>query len=311
MTLIPAAFLASDLSEPDFRAITTSKQVMALGLYTDSLLRDKEPWEQYVTSIKKRDVNLIDQKRTKDLLVNAWNTERLLHITREQFSGNRDGAVAQWAFPQAYYAAFNATLAFFVCAGHPEQAHTSVRKKISSLASLSKLAPGFNVSADGGKSRVSVEGLQSSCTDFNSSSLEVSDPENISRHVISNLKNSREIFLKEYIEKNPIKNAKSEPKKRLSAVEWESVSEKIGKTSWLCLLYRKRIKSNYRDIDTFLSEDLDLKGILNGLCSFINAYCLMCEVHVVKHFGLTVYNDWGGKLNASQEDRFQKLKAII
>lgn len=310
MALLPASFLASELVDPDFRAITTSKQVMALGVYAESLLSDKDPWEIYAKSIKQRNRNQIDAKRTKNLLVNAWNTERLLHITKEQFSGNKDGSVVQWAFPQAYYAAFNSTLAFFEVAGHTETSHSGVRKKISSLASLSKLGPGFNVITDGGGTKVSVEGLESSCTEFNSSSLDISDSENVSRHVISNFKNTREVFLKEYNQKNPIKNTKKEPKKRLTSGDWEKVSNSIGKTSWLCLLYRKRIKSNYRDIDTFLSEDMDLSGILNGLCSFINAYCLMCELHIAKQLGVEVLSEWHGKSNTPQTERLERIKII-
>lgn len=311
MALLPQSLLAADLSDPDFRAITTSKQVMALGLYADSLVKDRTSWEQWLEEIKLRDRKLIDAKRVADLLTNAWNTERLLHITKEQFSGSRDGWIAQWAFPQAYYAAFNSTLAFFECAGHPETGHAGVRKKIGTLASLSKLGPGFNVFADRGKTEVSVTGINSSCTDFNSSSLNVSDPENIKRHVISNLENTRIVFLKEHNQKNPIKNARRENKKRLSAQEWTGVSDRIGKTSWLCLLYRKRIKSNYRDIDTFLSEDLDLSSILEGLCLFISAYCLMCEVYVSKYLGLSIYEDKLVMLNPVQLERYEKIKVIL
>jgi hypothetical protein len=309
MAFIPT--LAHDLNDPDFRAITTSKQISALGLYANGLVQDKTQWEQWFQGIKPRDKKEIDGTRVADLLINAWNTERLLHITKEQFSGSRDGWIAQWAFPQAYYAAFNSTLAFFECAGHPEASHAAVRKKIGTLASSSKLGPGFNVFADRGKTEVSVDGITSNCTDFISSSLNSSDPENIKRHIISNLENTRIVFLKEQNEKNPVKNTKGEHKKRLSAKEWTAISDRIGKTSWLCILYRKRIKSNYRDIDTFLSEDLDLSSILEGLCSFISAYCLMCEVYVSKQLGLSIHEDKLGMLNFIQQERYEKIKVIL
>ena len=81
-------------------------------------------------------------------------------------------------------------------------------------------------------------------------------------------------------------------KKSLNSDDWQKVSDSIGKTSWMCLLYRKRIQSNYRNIDTFLSPEFDVGEVLEGLVSFTHVINLTNEINIANHIGATEIRKW-------------------
>lgn len=81
-------------------------------------------------------------------------------------------------------------------------------------------------------------------------------------------------------------------KKSLNESDWEKVSNTLGRTSWLCLLYRKRIKSNYRDINTFLSDHFDTHAVLDGLVAFTDTFNLANEINIVNHLGDDIVRSW-------------------
>ena len=274
-------------TEDDWAAITTSNQFAALGAYAHQFKCDTSIWTEYREGLKIRDVRRIDIDYVKTQLINSWNTERLLCMTKDQFSLPGNGFVAQWAFPQAYYATFNSTLASFECSGFNVRSHTQVRKKVSELASRSVLPKGLNVYVDGGLKKCQVVGMDVDLTNYSSVQLDLTSLDNIKAHLATFLKSTRKQHLEE--KKNDVKIMTKDKKKRkqnYNESDWEKVSQSLGKTSWLCLFYRKRIKSNYRDIDTFLSPDFSTNKVLNGLVEFVCVYNLANEVNVANHLCL-------------------------
>jgi len=305
------AFATTRRSDDDWAAITTSNQFDALGSFAYTFKHKTDIWKEYRSRLRTRDARRINIDYVKAQLINAWNTERLLNMTRDQFSCPGNGFVSQWAFPQAYYAAFNSTLASFACSGFSERKHTKVRKKVSDLACRSALPKGLNVYVDGGPNNLQVYGLSADLTDFQSVRLDLDDPNNVNAHVITFLKSTRKQHLQE--KKSDVKIMTKDKKKRkvkYNAADWETVSSSLGKTSWLCLVYRKRIKSNYHDIDTFLSSDFATEKVLNGLSEFVWVFNLANEINIVNHLGIEKIKSWAPGFSAV-ENRIDFLSHLF
>lgn len=305
------AFATTRRSDNDWAAITTSNQFVALGAFACTFKHKTSMWQEYRSRLRTRDARRIDIHYVRAQLMNAWNTENSLHMTKDQFSCAGNGSVSQWAFTQAYYAAFNSTLASFACSGFSERSHTKVRKKVSDLACKSVLPQGLNVYVDGGPNNLQVYGLSADLTDFQSVRLDLDDPNNVNAHLITFLKSTRKQHLQE--KKIDVKIMTKDKKKRkvnYNAADWETVSSSLGKTSWLCLVYRKRIKSNYHDIDTFLSSDFATEKVLNGLSEFVWVFNLVNEINIVNHLGIEKIKSWAPGFSAI-ENRIEFLSHLF
>ncbi|MBC8349085.1 MAG: hypothetical protein H8E24_10770 [Verrucomicrobia bacterium] len=282
-----------DRTEDDWAALTTANQFKALGLYAEYCYSQTDSLSRYRALLRIRSKNQLDIPRIRQLLINSWNTERLLRSTSNNFSGPGSGFVAQWAFPQSYYAAFNSTLASFSALGFTERSHAAVRKKVSDLASHGALLGELNVVIDGGLKDLKTQGISSTIQDFHPSRWNGPDIEEVKRHLISFFRSTRKMHLED---KKPDLKIRTKDGKKLKKSfryeDWERVSSALGKTSWLCLLYRKRIKSNYRDIDTFLSPRFETEAVLGGLVDFTNVFNLINEINIVNHLGSEELRSW-------------------
>ncbi len=305
-------FATTSRSEDDWAAITTSNQFAALGEFARKFKGNTGIWQEYRDRLRTRDARRIDTDYVKAQLMNAWNTERLLNMTKDQFSDTGNGFVSQWAFPQAYYAVFNSTLASFACSGFSERTHAKVRKKVSDLANRSALPDGLNVYVDGGPNNLHVHDLSADLTDFQSVRLNLDDPNNVNAHLIIFLKSTRKQHLRE--KKSNVKimtRDGKKPKVNYNDADWEIVSSSLGKTSWLCLFYRKRIKSNYHDIDTFLSSDFATDKVLNGLSEFVWVFNLANEINIVNHLGIEEIKSWAPSGFSAVEERIAFLSDLF
>src|SRR5690606_1551068 len=79
------------------------------------------------------------------------------------------------------------------------------------------------------------------------------------------------------------------PAKRLNAEQWARVSGKLGYTSLMSLLYRKRIKANYRDIDTIAFAGIDALTVHSSLIHVVTATNFVHEAFVAAALGKDRY----------------------
>ena len=82
------------------------------------------------------------------------------------------------------------------------------------------------------------------------------------------------------------------------------------------LLYRKRIKANYLDIDTFSSRQFKGTAVLSNLSTIVSRLNLINETYIAKAIGLGNYeailNRHLNKLNNKiVKVRFETTKTII
>src|SRR5262245_27856736 len=78
-------------------------------------------------------------------------------------------------------------------------------------------------------------------------------------------------------------------KKKLTEEDWRKVSESLGRTTVLSLLYRKRIKSNYGDIDTYLNPNIIAAPLFRSLLHVVSCLNFTHEVTIARAIGVPAY----------------------
>lgn len=241
-----------------------------------------------------------DLSEVRKWIINGWNTECLLRINLRALTGDALRNSLQWAFPQAYYSVFTIATAFFKVAGYTESSHTSVIRKFGAEAKLGKYPRTISFLADGGKTRIYQNIARVNLT----SSLEFDrdDSSIVDTQICQFLNATRKRDLVEKKIQMPFRTKQGTVKERLTPLEWDRVSSTLGPTSILSLLYRKRIKSNYRDIDTFLSEDLMAGALYDDLIQVVSCLNLVHEAFVARAVGLNHYTMFAEALSSNDHD---------
>lgn len=282
-------------SEADHAAIATNHQFAALAMWFDpqKLAADLVALSHF-SSLKRSPTYRFDE--VKKWVVNGWNTERILGLTAESLSDEALQSALQWGFPQAYYSVYTLTLACFKTLGHTETSHTGVIKKFGSLAGEGKYPPAISFHATGHEP-IEFIGVKH---DGNFSALtKPNNPHSAEKQIACFLSGTRKHDLKEKKKDFQLKTAAGKNKKNFTDADWKKVSEKLGHTSVVSLLYRKRIKSNYHEIDTFLSSHIDGTNIFSSLRHIVQCLNLIHEAQIAKAIGKCEYDKLVGSVPAN------------
>lgn len=274
--------------ERDYAAITTANQWKAIGLFCNRFRNDKDFWSDF-RKLQGKEITRKAKpnfKKVKAHLVNSWNTEKLIGISKETYDESLGGAVLHWIFPQAYYSTFSSALGAFEARGWSESSHTAVLKKYSSLAKESSLPSILNVFAEGPPSNIKVFGLKHQSGKYQSTRFNSQDQASIDTHIWHFLKSTRSIACNEKKESFKFRTKNGCKRKNLTKENWKTVSDKIGSTSWMDLLYRKRIMANYKDIETFFSDQIKVIEIIEGLEALVAVLNAVNEIFVASIVGI-------------------------
>lgn len=231
-----------------------------------------------ITKGKRCDVSTVSR-----WLVNGWNTEFLMRINANALKNDALRHSLHWAFPQAYYSVFAVTQAYFKSVGFTEDSHTSTIRKVGSEMASGKYPASLSFLAIGAPP-FSFAGLDAGA---NSTSLhlDIADPHSVDAQITQFLRATRKIDLKQKKPDLKFKTRQGAPKKSLTLREWGLVADKLGPTCVLSLLYRKRIKANYRDIDSLLHPELDAPSLHADLTGVVAAINYVHEAFVLKALG--------------------------
>lgn len=268
-----------------FRARATNVQVQAIG----HLLREEYFYPLLSSHLLFQPFNLGASHqfaKTEKWISNAWNTERLLRFQLSMPQEAKRFAI-QWAFPQAYYACYCQVLALFSVISMTENSHVAAIRKFGQLALEGKFPERIGWFSDGPMHRITLHGVakrQHPSTLY----LELDEPFSVENQVGQLLHSTREKALKEkrVAMHKVFKTKKGKPKQNLSHSDWQKVSDKLGPTTILGYLYRKRIKANYQEIDTLLQNEINGDTILDGLVSVVNAFAAVCEGNIMRLLSL-------------------------
>lgn len=301
-----------------FKAEMTHRQILALAHKLNNSDIENEiinlAFFKKIVPSKTIDINEIEK-----WLNNAWNTENILCSNHSIIDNSGQGFALQWAFPQAYYSVFGTLLAHFNAVGYTEKSHTSVLRKFGQLTLENRLPESICFHTNGAKKNLTYHGIVKP-ENLQAIDLDIGNPETVDNQICQFLKSTREMKLAERapdIVKNlKLKTASGAYKKNLSPFDWQKVSSSVGITSILDILYRKRIKANYQDVDVFTYEKLKGKDVLENLCYVVDRMNLVNETFVAKAIGIDKYNEIVNKHlkrtpNATLEKRNEIVNVII
>lgn len=300
-----------NVEERDAAAITTNNEFAALEIMIRPEVVLSElcdiPWFHELPSR-----SLTDFEFVKDQLVNGWNTERILKITAASLTANALPSGLQWGFPMAYYSAFSVALAYFKVAGHTESSHASVIRKFGSLVAQGKYPKSVSFFASGPKPCV-FNGVQHDPT-FSTLTIPI-DAKTAEKMVACFLSGTRKQDLEEKKKDMRLITKAGKRKRAFTTEDWSQVSERLGCTSLLSLLYRKRIKANYRDIDTFFSQKIDASGIFRSLEQVVDSINFIHEAMIVKMIGLSEFETLLSNVSSTDfpfvYERREKIKGTV
>lgn len=270
-----------------FRALTTLAQLEALACRANSPTLAVEVLELLRTRPVQR-ASSCDESAVASWLINAWSTEYLISLSKRQLRGDALQHSLHWLFPQAYYAAFACMMSAFVARGYSERKHTPAIRKFGNEVLAGRVPQSLAFVATGGKqcTYVGLAGHKLS----NSIQFDPAVPELVDAQIATFLKSTRTYDLVERRRTMPVPAKTGREKKSLNASDWQRVGSSLGPTSILSLLYRKRIKANYRDIDTFLHPDLDPARVHAAAGAVVSALNFFHEAVVESALGAPFFD---------------------
>lgn len=223
-----------------------------------------------------------DIKLIGKYLRNSWNTENVLNLNKLILENSNNSFIVQWGIPQTYYSIFTSLLSFYKSVGYPQESHTGVLKRYGDLIQEGKFPESLSMYLKGTKKEkiyVNIEKPKG----LRPFEFSVRKPETIDNKICQLLNSTREYKLSE--SGKEFKKRTQNKVKKLNESQLLEVSKNIGNTTILDFLYRKRIKSNYQDTDTFTSELLDGRTIIEELCHMVENYNLITESYIYKRIG--------------------------
>jgi hypothetical protein len=226
----------------------------------------------------------------KQYLRNGWTTETLLAQNLNSFTGDALKNSLVWAFPQAYYSVFSVTLGYFQVAGFTDgQTHASLIRKFGDEADLGHYPHNISFLVSGGIEHKRTFKNCSKTTLPSSLHFDPLDPDVIDSHLASLLSTTRQADLRDRLLDRKLKTKSGKPKKKFTEGEYASAGVKLGHTSVLSFLYRKRIKSNYQEVDSILSSELKADEIFPRLIRVVACLHMIHEAYIARAIGQKAY----------------------
>lgn len=280
-----AATHTNEQSELWFKAEMTHRQFLALSHKLMTADIENEILNHVFWVNKLSSALHLNLSEVEKWLNNAWNTENVLDGNHNIIDNTGQSFALQWAFPQAYYSTFGTLLAHFKALGYTETSHAAVLKKFGQLAGEKKLPESICFYSSGSMEQVTYHNLLKPLN-IKPIEFDITNQKTIDNHICQFLKATREIKLIDKAADFRFKNKNGTPKQKLSSTNWQRVAETLGNTTIMDLLYRKRIKANYQDIDTFTYEGFKGKEVLTNLNNIVNRLNLVNEAYIAKAIGL-------------------------
>jgi hypothetical protein len=129
---------------------------------------------------------------------------------------------------------------------------------------------------------------------------------------IENAKNKRKRGEKEHSKREDFQNSKGDLVKSFGKKHWDIIYKTIPETTLLNILYRLRLKANYKDIETFMNADIDFKQFHTCLGDIISYLNFVHEAYLHKAIGDIEYKKIvDGFKGTYHKERYEKLISNI
>lgn len=201
----------------------------------------------------------INMSRVRELLFNAWHTEVVLGLPDSLLDPGLIRFTNQWAPVQAYYAVYSLWRAWFLIEALGAASHTEILRSASTAVRQRGLFPApWSYSCTGGY-------LLSDANHIGFRSKKIRDVSSLStptRNVAEDdwvsktLRTTRRFFLEQREErwKRENRTRAGVPYRRIPPAARQRIRQQLYGTTLFDFLYRLRIRSNYRDVDDFVSS---------------------------------------------------------
>jgi hypothetical protein len=238
---------------------------------------------------------LVNQCR--QLFWNSWSTEHAFLFPKRLGSHDYFKYSLQWGFPQAYYSVYLSMIAFRETQEKTSDNHEKAIKVFGTSVRDGHYPEAICFYASGLYESFSYHNLSNfagSFKDFNSVAS-INGIGDAHTQIANFLKSTRERNAwdkRERLEKANDKEFFSKSGHFLKAFRkkhWDKIYGKIPVTSVMNMLYRLRIKANYRDIEAFLNADIAFEAFHENLAFIVDYLNFLHEAYFVKAVGKTSY----------------------
>lgn len=238
-----------------------------------------------------------DIEQVRKLLWNSWSTEYAYKIGEKINNNDYYKFSLHWNFPQAYYSVYLSMTAFHETQGIANDQHEKSIKLFGNSIKDGHYPSAISFYTSGLKDDFKYEGLKTfkNFPKNNSVLAKIDCLEDAELQVATFLKTTRKKNAedkKQRFKKQNDKrffNKKKEFSKSFKKHHWDIIYKTIPITSVFNLLYRLRIKANYRDIESFINADIDFKSFHSSLGELIYYLNFIHEGYIAKAIGIEKY----------------------
>lgn len=273
--------ISSHESDTKFKAMVTQNQFRAIAAKLNlGEIRD----HLVAMPASCRNLSAKQSEVIFKILLNGWNSEYCITALPKSIKDSQLFPFVQWLFPQAYYSISKIFDVFGLLTGQIHKNHSQTIKRFSEFIVALPLSS-LNYFVEGVKPELIFERL--SCSRPASNARFIGTLEDLDGHIGSFLKGTHEIKLEE----KAIQKRKEIKRKKLRPDDWRTVAQSVGRTTIIDLLYRKRLKSNYRNIDTYLDPNLDVNQLFKDVAKIVDALNMLVEGCISKKIGADTYSE--------------------
>lgn len=264
----------------------------------------------------------IDESEIANQLLGAWSTELLMAESLRVSSPIGIRYANIWSPVQAYYAVFSAALAWLRCIGDSAIAHKTVGNVLTSEFQRS----GLNIqpwsTASGGCSILSKETYVNipDGLDYTVSNLRIPRDRVIAWGLVGkSLKTTRNDQLTDSFQGwlKGQKTANGKLRRNVPSAVKVQIGDRFPVTSWIHLLYRLRIRANYKEVDSFAVGALhegEARSFYEGQLQLTSRNLFLLECLVVGVMGIDFLNSTIAALpeqSAPVKERWREVSSLF
>lgn len=267
--------------------------------------------------------NKLNNDTVKKLLWNAWSTEMAYAISSQVNNSEYYKFALHWNFPQAYYSVYLAMTAFHETQGTATNVHEKSIKIFGNSIKDGHYPEAISFFCRGLYEDFEVLNLNKyDRSEIGFTGLSRIDSlEQAHQQIAMFLRTTRKQNAKD--KKTRLEKGKKDVRfltskgtftKRFLKSHWDIIYQTIPETSVLNILYRLRIKANYRDIEAFVNADINFKQFHDSLGEIVYYLNYVHEAYIWKAIGDESYaeilNDFLQTVgNMQAKERYDHFKA--
>lgn len=250
-----------------------------------------------------------DIEAVKRLLLKSWSTEYALRTTAELGDEDFIRNALHWTFPQAYYAVF-AGLQAFLYTRNIKSAHEAlVMREAGRLVVKNAYPQAMGFYASGHYDDFNVNRLPLA---HYKPGLQIAGKELEAQAQIGQfLRTTRRMKAKavrQQVQSNPdlaIRSSKTgDLLQKFGPQHWQQLTWRIGYTTLFDLLGRLRISNSHREIERFVTAEIDFKLFHQSLMEIVSYLNGVHECYVAQAMGLEKYESFVHQLPAHLQKSF-------